>query len=163
MLFEDVDTSPASFRILLVGLHQETVAWIRDSLGPDSFCTEVVESLPFAEQSARQKPFAVVVAEQNPSGEEWKRLLQQINRWDEPPSFVLLSETANPSLWVETLSLGGFDLLPAMSDARLTALTLQNAVRHWKRTVEVRQARLDNPFGRGSVEKSYVARQGSNR
>jgi DNA-binding NtrC family response regulator len=157
MYLEDVDASPASFRILLVGLHQETVAWIRDSLGPDSFRTEVVESLPFAEQSAKQNPFAVVVAEQTEHGEGWKALLQQIRRWSDPPAFLLLSETANPTLWVEALSLGGFDLLPAMSDSKITALTLRNAVHHWKRTVDVRQARQENPFGHEKIGKSYVA------
>jgi DNA-binding response OmpR family regulator len=62
--------------------------------------------------SLKRNPVQVVVAENQPSGAGWLRLLENLRNLPAPPQLVVTSRTADDFLWAEVLNRGGFDVLP---------------------------------------------------
>jgi DNA-binding response OmpR family regulator len=65
-----------------------------------------------AMQYLERHPVSVVLAESELPNWNWKRILNDLRRLDQPPQLIVASRTADDYLWSEVLNIGGFDVLP---------------------------------------------------
>ena len=63
-------------------------------------------------ESLNQNCVHVVITRSQSPGLEWKRVLQDLRRQQEPPQLIVTSRSADEHLWSEVLNCGGYDVLP---------------------------------------------------
>lgn len=73
----------------------------------------------------------VVLCDNDHQPDEWKEMLDHINRLPEAPCLIVTSRQADDRLWVEALNLGAYDVLAKPFDRSEVLRTLSNAWQHW--------------------------------
>ncbi len=74
-------------------------------------------------------PQVVVCERELPDG-NWKDIRDELIRLADPPTLIVISRLADESLWVEVLSLGGFDLLAKPLAEKEVQQAVDSALRH---------------------------------
>lgn len=104
----------------------------------------LVRSIAEACSAIAERPIGVVLTECHLSDEEdWKDLLENLNRFDNRPPLIVTSSLADDRLWAEVLNLGGYDLLMKPFDGREVARVISLAWRAWRDRV-FREVHPDN-------------------
>jgi DNA-binding response OmpR family regulator len=74
----------------------------------------------------------VVLCERDQPDGSWRDVLEAAQCQQAPPSVIVCSRLADESLWVEVLSLGGYDVLVKPFDHEEVIRVVQAAWRSWK-------------------------------
>jgi len=78
-----------------------------------------------------RNPVQVVIAESEPAGWNWKRILRHLRRLAPAPQLVVASRTADDYLWAEVLNVGGYDVLIQPLERDEVERVVASARRHY--------------------------------
>jgi DNA-binding response OmpR family regulator len=77
-----------------------------------------------------RNPIDVVIAESDFPNWNWRKVLNDIRRFEKPPQLIVTSRTADDYLWAEVLNIGGYDVLPQPLDRDEVERVIAAAHRH---------------------------------
>jgi PleD family two-component response regulator len=118
--------------ILLASSREEDAASLREILGHERWT--VVQAPEWADVLALQEEFSspIVLYDREFSGVPWPVGVQAVARAARAPVVVLISSVADPYLWDEVVSAGGFDVLPRPFRRNETLAMIDLAHTFWK-------------------------------
>jgi DNA-binding NtrC family response regulator len=113
--------------VLVVSPCEEDSAAVRGALTGSVWKIRSARTCEQAWRILHESPVHVVLAEADlPNGFDWRDLLNEVESMHGGPPVIIMSRVADDGLWVDVLSLGGYDLLakPLDSTELFQVLTL---------------------------------------
>jgi len=102
---------------------------------PPQWTLLTADRLPPAVSSFQQDEIAVIVCERDLPQASWVDVLNQVQRWANPPSLIVTSRLADEYLWAEALNLGAWDVLAKPFARAEVVRSVESAWghrRHWR-------------------------------
>lgn len=83
---------------------------------------------------------------------DWRNVLIKAKQTPDPPSFILIADKEDPSLWLEVMENGGFDMLARPLSPDLLVRVTATGGRRWLRRKEVHRERRLNQWSQRRPE-----------
>jgi len=102
--------SPLEVSLLTVGNQEKTQAFVEKISRNANWNLLSASSNQEANSLIQKNPVHVVLIEDSADC-DWRDILRDLNRLDNPPQLVVTSRLADEYLWAEVLNMGGYDVL----------------------------------------------------
>lgn len=79
----------------------------------------------------QRNPVHVVITESHLPRWDWRHVLSDLRRMQQPPQLIVTSRTADDYLWAEVLNIGGFDVLAQPLEWEEVERVIASARRHF--------------------------------
>jgi DNA-binding NtrC family response regulator len=125
-------TQKRKLEVLTINNDKKECAALRSIMGHTNWRFHCVPTLSSAIKFLEKNLVPVIVCSKELPGDgTWKDVLAAVRRFPNPPDVVVYTAQTNNQLWMEVLTLGGYDLLqvPFNRDEVLRVLSL--ASRKW--------------------------------
>ena len=119
--------------ILIVSPISDDHRFLRETLGHPNWRLHKAHDAKQACRILARTQVPVVLCECKLPDGSWKEVFSYADSLPEPPLFVVVSDTADQTLWAEVLNLGGYDVLAKPFDRGELLQVIGMSWRHWKR------------------------------
>lgn len=126
--------SQEKFTLLTVSPHLNDAKCLEGILGSKECSFRRAHSCAEAKEVLlRMEPRVVICEKSLPDG-DWRDILRSVRYFKESPPVVVVSESADESLWAEVLNLGGYDVMLKPFEEAEVKRIVPMALRHGQRT-----------------------------
>lgn len=126
------DTRKRKLEVLTINNDKKECAALRSIMGHTNWIFHCVPDLSSAIQFLEKNPVPVVVCSKElPGSGTWKDVIAAVHRFPNPPDVLVYTAQPDDRLWMEVLSLGGFDLLPLPFNRNEVLRLISLASRKW--------------------------------
>jgi len=117
--------------VLVVGPSADDLFSLRGTL-PSNWTLHIACDAAEAGQILRRTLIPVLLCESKLPDGNWKDLLAAVSGMRNPPLLIVMSRSADESLWAEVLNLGGYDVLAKPFNSVEFIRVMSMAWRRWK-------------------------------
>ena|SRR5579863_1033823 len=129
--------SDDSLCALLVGSFEQDRLLVRETFRRSGWRLLEAADRRRSMQLLEQINVQVVIAESDLPHWNWKQVLRDLRKMDQPPALVVTSRTADDSLWAEVLNIGGYDVLAQpLASNELERVVASAGRNFWRRPVQ---------------------------
>lgn len=106
-----VATSAAQAAVVAITPYPEEAAALNALLTAHRYAVREARSWEQARLILKREAVAVLLVESELDGAGWKEILRETMSLPNPPQVIVMSRCPDETLWVEVLTMGGYDLL----------------------------------------------------